>query len=257
VQGLLRDVTAIEQKLAFPLRDGSPGPHGTPDSCPGKIAFANGRRLSDNAFQNLTEDDFDLILDMTTHTVEYRKDPAKPTPLLSSPVKGIGYERLRVLAFMIEHPTRRLCSDTVPSLVAEPDYVMERGALAQTVRLLRRSLGAPGRQNPYILTEPAWGESRRRGACVYVLNPRWRYIDPVGLGNQGEIIATSEVRQSHLLQLPLLWGTHKILNRRSDEMTIQTRVGKRRWTRHPFQEPSIVLPCRRRAVRSLQCLPRR
>jgi hypothetical protein len=175
-QECIARITAIEQRLALVSRDGRTGPCESPDSRHGKISLANSRRLSDDEFQNLSEDDFDLILDMTTHTVRYRRDPAKHTPLLSSPLKAIGSERLRVLTFMVTHPTRRVCSDTVPSLMGEPDYVMEAGALAQTIRLLRRSLGMPGRQNPYILTEPAWGESRRRGACVYALNPRWKYL---------------------------------------------------------------------------------
>lgn len=141
-----------------------------------RVATTNGHRLGEEEFRQLAEDGCDIILDTTNHVLKYRRDPARHTPLVSSSLKGIGSERLKVLAFMLEYPTRRICSDTLPPLLGEPDEIMEPEALAQTILQLRKALGAPGKQNPYILTEPAWGESRRRGVGVYVLNSKWKYL---------------------------------------------------------------------------------
>jgi hypothetical protein len=62
-------IIAVEQRLAQALKNGSPELGRTLDSGAGKIGIANGRRLSDNEFQSFGEDDFDLILDMTAHTL--------------------------------------------------------------------------------------------------------------------------------------------------------------------------------------------
>jgi len=161
--------------------------------CLETLATVNGRRFSDQEFHDFNEDDFDVILDLTDHSLRYRPNPSQHGSLSLSPLKDLGPERMRVLTFMVAHPTRRICSETMPALAGEPDYEMEPGALAQTIRLLRRALGTSGKQNPYILTEPAWGESRRRGASVYLLNPEWQYllIDWKSQGNHSSVSAPS------------------------------------------------------------------
>jgi len=141
-----------------------------------RTATVNGHRLGEEEFRRLAEDDYDVILDMTNHTLRYRGDPVQHSPLIPSSLEGIGPERLKVCAFLLGHPSQRMCADTLPPLLGEPDEIMEPEALAQTILRLRKALGTPGPQNPYILTEPAWGESRRRGAGVYVLNSKWKYL---------------------------------------------------------------------------------
>lgn len=141
-----------------------------------RTAIANGHRLREEEFRRQAEDDYDVILDMTNHILRYRRDPVQHTPLIPSSLEGIGPERLKVCAFLLGHPSRRICADTLPPLLGEPDEIMEPEALAQTILRLRKALGTPGPQNPYIMTEPAWGESRRRGAGVYVLNSKWKYL---------------------------------------------------------------------------------
>lgn len=175
-EALFADLADAEKALAaLATHRSSPAVVRSP-SGPVRIATAEGRRLPDGEFQSLNEDDYDVILDQTEHTLRYREDPESRTPLVPSEMKGLGSERLRILAYMLEHPARRICSDTLPQLLGEPNEIMEPDALSQTICLLRQTLGVSGRRNVYILTESAWNESRRRRACVYRLNPEWNYL---------------------------------------------------------------------------------
>jgi hypothetical protein len=63
---------------------------------PHKVAIDNGRRLSQEEFASLNEDKFDVILDMTNHTLRFRKDPARHTALQSSELRSIGPQRLQM-----------------------------------------------------------------------------------------------------------------------------------------------------------------
>lgn len=171
-QALGAQLASVKQQLETLQSSITPEPtHPLSRPCD-RVAIANGRRLTNNELQNLNQEDFDLILDQTNHHLRFRVNPTKHTPLITTQLEGIGSQRRRVLVFMLERPTRHLCPDRMPESLGEPNG----RAVAQTIRLFRRALGRPGRQNPYIRTEANWGETRGSRTSVYVLDPRWKYL---------------------------------------------------------------------------------
>ncbi len=139
---------------------------------PQKIAIANGRKLSEEEPSNIHKDDFDVILDMTTNSLRYRKDPLKHTNLKESKLEGIGPRRIEILLYLLEHPTRHISIENASVLPGQLD-IIEPNTLSKTIGLLRKALGQKGPKGPYILTESVWGQ---RYCYAYKLNSDWHYL---------------------------------------------------------------------------------
>jgi len=139
---------------------------------PQKIAISNGRKLSEGELSNINEDDYDVILDMTTNSLRYRKDPVKHTNLKKSKLEGIGSRRIEILAYLLEHSTRDISIESASMLPSQLD-IIEPNTLSKTIGLLRKALGQKGPKGPYILTESVWGQRYR---YAYKLNSDWHYL---------------------------------------------------------------------------------
>ena len=138
---------------------------------PKKIVIANGRTLSEGS-SDIKEDDFDVILDMTTNSLRYRKDPVKHTKLEESKLDGIGPRRIEILLCLLEHPTKHISIENASVLPGQLDIV-EPNTLSKTISLLRKALGQRGSEDTYIMTKNVWGQRYRH---AYALNQEWKYL---------------------------------------------------------------------------------
>jgi len=118
-----------------------------PQPIPRIVAIKNGKRVPDFNAQNIKEDEYDLILDMTTATLKYRKDPVNKSELKLSKREGIGSERIQPLARLLEHPSVNISPENSG---LTPD------TLAQTICVLRKALEQKGPEGPYIETVGRW-----------------------------------------------------------------------------------------------------
>lgn len=139
---------------------------------PTKVTITNGRKLPEEELLNINEDEFDIILDITTNSLRYRKDPVKHTNLKESKLEGIGSRRIEILLYLLEHPTRHISIENASMLPGQLD-IIEPNTLSKTIGLLRRALGQKGPKGPYILTESVWGQRYR---YAYKLNSDWHYL---------------------------------------------------------------------------------
>jgi hypothetical protein len=141
-----------------------------------RIAITNRRRLTDDEARTVDEDTYDVILDMTALTLRHREDPKEHSKLTVANLQGIGPYRIRILAFMIEHPGIPLCADNVDQFLGDPLRSATPQAFTKNISILRHALGGGGNHNPYIPSVPAWESSRRGNARAYRLNPQWKYL---------------------------------------------------------------------------------
>ncbi|MFC1636713.1 hypothetical protein ACFL5Z_17940 [Planctomycetota bacterium] len=176
-QARIDKITAMEKELVSMPSELSITSAGTTVSDePKKIMIANGRRLTQEAMISLNKDDFDVILDMTTHLLRYRQYPEKHTKLMESNLRHVGPHRIKILEYMLEHPSKPICWENAPMALGNPDEIRAANTITQTICLLRKALGTPGRDNPYISGEPAWELSSQSKALAYRLNPKWQYL---------------------------------------------------------------------------------
>ena len=130
------------------------------------IAIANGHKLSEQESQNINEDKFDIILDMTTNSLRFRRFPSRHSELVQAVLEGTGQRRKEILVYLLEHPKRFISVENISKL-ANQCAIVEPGALAKTISIFRKTLG-----HSYIITESSLGSSN----CVYKLNPQWNYL---------------------------------------------------------------------------------
>jgi DNA-binding winged helix-turn-helix (wHTH) protein len=173
----LKNLRDIESKMAVKSLEAQPCSEDLDEARPQqKVMIANGHRLSAEDVMRMDEDQFDIVLDTTARVLRVRQDPVEHTPLQEAHLWHIGGYRMKLLAYMLEHPARLVSPENPPSCYGGSNEEPTEGALVKTISLLRQTLGTPGRENPYILTQPAWGHSRRANACVYGMNPKWKYL---------------------------------------------------------------------------------
>ena len=121
---------------------------------------------------DIDENDFDVILDMTTTSLRYRENPAKHTKLQKSELAGIGQRRIEILAYILEHPSKNISIENASLLHNQPD-IIEPNTLSKTIGLLRKALGQKGSEDTYIITENVWGRHYR---SAYRVNKERRYL---------------------------------------------------------------------------------
>jgi hypothetical protein len=172
VQDILRQGAAIEEMLGLILDNADAKANSTEPEVHRSVAVADGRKLSEGEPSNIHKDDFDVILDMTTNSLRYRKDPVKHTKLEESKLEGIGPRRIEILLYLLEHPTRHISIENASVLPGQLD-IIEPNTLSKTIGILRKALGQKGPKGPYILTESVWGQ---RYCYAYKLNSDWHYL---------------------------------------------------------------------------------
>lgn len=173
----IEQITSLEQELELFAENLPSANAGTVASGEAeRIMIANGRRLTQDEIRSVKEDDFDVVLNMTTHRLRRRQDPANHTKLRESRLQGIGPHRVKILAYMLEYPDSCICAENAPTAYDDPDDIKTPNAFTKTISLLRQALCTGGRANPYVRDEPAWELSSRRNARAYRMDPRWRYL---------------------------------------------------------------------------------
>ena len=133
-------------------------------NAPQIIVFKNGTVLSNANLQNIKECEYDLILDMTTKSLKYRKDPASKSKLLESKLEGVGPERIQPLAYLLEHPNRYYSIENSQTTTT---------TLSQTIRILRKAIEQKGPKGSYIETVGRWEGSSN---TAYRLVTKWQYL---------------------------------------------------------------------------------
>lgn len=135
------------------------------------IAIKNGKRLPDFDPQNINEDDFDLILNMVTASLKYRKDPGNQSDLTESNLKGIGPTRISFLTYLLEDSNRTVSHEDVLPFHG-PDDIVCPEAFRKSICMLRNALDQTGPKGPYIITE----KNLRGRYYSYRLNSKWNYL---------------------------------------------------------------------------------
>ena len=136
-----------------------------------KIAIAKGKLLSPQQFQNLRNENYDVILNYIDRTLLARKNPGKRSKLEKCNCKNIGSNKLKLLRFMFENPKAPICEETMDRVYGNVTS-MSPGTLAKAFGEIRKALW----QAPYILTESDWGEYVSHTGSVYLLNPDYKYL---------------------------------------------------------------------------------
>lgn len=172
VQGFRRELAATQEKLDLILHNTRAKGNSPEPEAHTIIAIANGSTLPEKELSDIKEKNFDVILDITTNSLRYRKDPVKHTNLKESKLEGIGSRRIEILLYLLEHPTRHISIENASVLPGQLD-IIEPNTLSKTIGLLRKALGQKGPKGPYILTECLWGQRYR---YAYKLNSDWRYL---------------------------------------------------------------------------------
>jgi hypothetical protein len=150
----------------FDLRSVTP-----PCIVPKRTATTNGKSLSLQALANLNKDNYDIVLNCIDRTLMARKDPDRHSKLEKCDCKNLGRDRLKLLRYMLEHPTVPICEETM-SYVYGDTASMSANALAHSILAVRGCLW----QAPYIITVNDWGESVSRTGSAYVLNEKYQYL---------------------------------------------------------------------------------
>lgn len=173
-QACIDRITSLEHKLDSMTTRLTPA--GTTDvisSEQEKIMVANGRRLGAEESPKQIIDDYDVILDLTVDTLQVRISPETHSKLLTfelTDLTNVGPHRIKLLAYMLEHPGSYVSVENAAICHGAPDERREPATLRKTISLLRQALGTPGPDNPYIKTR------RSTCPCAYALNRRWRYL---------------------------------------------------------------------------------
>jgi len=141
------------------------------------IATANGRRLSDEQLLDISEDKFDVVLDLGRRSLKYRKDPKKPSRLVKSESTLPGPHRMQILAYMLEHPGHPFHSCNIYRVYTSKAEIRSQNTFTRTIGVLRAALGQNDTSGPYITKELAWeGITNSKRGCVYLANSNWRYL---------------------------------------------------------------------------------
>lgn len=142
-------------------------------SIPSCAAVANGHEISLAQLQNLNENDFDIILDLTSNRLRFRKNPAKHTPLKMSKCLKMGGYRIQILAHMLEHPGKLFYYQNY----SPSKEVKESTTFNKTIAVFRDAFEQNGLSGPYIIKQFDWdGITGSKRGYVYKINPDRRYL---------------------------------------------------------------------------------
>jgi len=141
------------------------------------IAIANGRKFPMLKPSDINEEDFDVILDTTTNSLRFRKDPARHSKLQKSKLEKVGSFRMQILAYMLEHPDKPFHHKNIYKAYRLTEETQEPNTFTRSIREIRIALGQKDTLGPYIEKQPDNGgiTGFKRG-CIYKINPKWRYL---------------------------------------------------------------------------------
>jgi DNA-binding winged helix-turn-helix (wHTH) protein len=173
--------TRRETILSELLPDYCPGKRNTPapekTTHPPKIALTPEREIPNEVRKNINDGDFDVILDMTTNSLRFRKDPLKHTELKVSKRDKTGGHRMRFLAYMLEHPGQPFHCGNIYKVYGSSEEKKEPNTFTKTIAALRNAFEQKDTSGPYIIKQLDWdGITRSKRGYVYKINPTWRYM---------------------------------------------------------------------------------
>ncbi len=144
---------------------------------PAPVTIANNRKLPETEPSYIIEDVYDIILDMPANSLRYRKDPASQSSLQDADLKGIGSHRIKILAYMLEHPGDPFHANNIYRAYTGPAERVAPNTFTKTIGTLRKSLGQNDTTGPYIVKQFDWdGITDRKQGYVYQMSSEWRYL---------------------------------------------------------------------------------
>ena len=140
-------------------------------------AIENGRKISTHELSHINEEDFDLIIDITTNTLKFRKNPAKKTRLKKANLKGVGPHRMHVFARMIARPGYSFHGENIGKDCVSGSRETARNTFAKSLCELRKVVGQTDFSGPYIIKRFDWnGASGGKRSCLYKIDTKWSYL---------------------------------------------------------------------------------
>lgn len=152
------------------------GPVGSNVSQPQGAMTTNNISTTIQDSSEFDENDYHIILNPNICTLKLRYLPENKSDLKEGSLAGIGSMKMKIMVWMLQNPGTPISYETAPRIYGHPNDICEPGTFAQTIRLLRKTLGGRGRENPYILTVPNYEPGKFTHGCAYVMNPAYRYL---------------------------------------------------------------------------------
>ncbi len=152
------------------------------------VFIANGRKLPAQQLSDVNEDDFDVIMDTTTNSLRFRKNPASHSKFKESKLEKVGSHRMQILAHMLEHPGKPFHRDSIYKEYTQGPEIRDPSTFTKTIGAIRKSLGQNDTSGPYIEKKFDWdGITVSTRGCIYQVNPRWQYLLIRHRKNSGQI----------------------------------------------------------------------
>jgi len=135
------------------------------------------KKLLEGGFQNLDDENFDLILNLRDQRLKFRVDPASHSELKSADFRGIGPHRMQILIYMLENPGISFHVGNISRAYSDLSEKPLVFTFTKTMSDFRKKLGQTSTKGPYIITTFDWdGITNRQKGAVYTMNPKWKYL---------------------------------------------------------------------------------
>lgn len=152
------------------------------------VFIANGRKFSIRELSDINDDDFDVILDTTTNSLRYRKDPARHSKLQKSKLEKVGSHRMKILARMLKRPGIPFHAGNIGSDLIAGSGEKARNTFTKSIAVIKRTLGQKDTFGPYIEKKFDWeGITGLKRGCIYKINSKRQYLVIRHRKNSGQI----------------------------------------------------------------------
>ena len=149
----------------------------TPTNDSQYVFIANGHKLLVQQLSDINEDDFDVIMDTTTNSLRFRKDPIRNGKLQESKLEKVGSHRMQILAHMLKRPGTPFHANNIGRDLVAGSGKEARNTFSKSIGEIRAALGQNDTKGPYILKELDWdGITDCKRGYIYKINPKWRYL---------------------------------------------------------------------------------
>lgn len=152
------------------------------------VFIANGHNLPIQQLSDIKEVDFDVIMDTTTNSLRFRKDPVKRTKLKESKLEKVGSHRMKILAYMLEHPGEPFHAGNIGSDLIAGSGERARNTFTKSIAVIRKTLDQGNMSEPYLVKRFDWdGITGLKQGCVYKINSERKYLVIRHRKNSGQI----------------------------------------------------------------------
>jgi len=137
----------------------------------------NGRARAVTQQSNVNEDNYAVVLNLKNHSLRYRKDPEINSPLIEGKLKGIGPHRMKIFAYMLEHPDVSFHGGNIANAYCSYTEKLSDNTFTKAIGVFRKVLGQHDTSGPYIVVNIDWeGITGKTRGHVYRVNSKWRYL---------------------------------------------------------------------------------